>query len=543
MAPSWDETADLICVGSGLAGVAAALAAADAGMDALLLEKSDQLGGSTAHSYGILWVPNNHLEKAQGVADDAGTSRRYMRWLGGERQSAEHVETYVEDAPRVLEYFQRTGDIPFYPIALSDHYYPVGEGSTEFGRSIQVEPFEAHSLGEWQPKLRHSKYVERITWEEMKAWGGRANERGWDHTLIAQRDAADVRTFGAGLIGHFVRAALAKGVRIRTGSGVERLVVEDGAVLGVVGAGKAIRARHGVILGTGLYGANERLVSWFDEFPPMPTYREPSTSGGDGLIVAMEHGAGIQVQHGTLAIHLAYQVPGETIEGVPSAREVSIRELASPHSILVNLDGNRFCDESFFQGVDIRLREFDLWRHRHINLPCFIIFDHDFWDAYAIEPCEPGGPVPDWIASGDTPAEVASQLGIDAEQLERTVDRFNRFADAGRDEDFHRGESIAWVAQAAGDLTKRKNQNLGPVRRPPFHGLHVFPSHTRSVGLVTDTNGQVIHVRGHAIPGLYACGELAAQLHVGTGYQAGFTLTGAMTFGYRSVQHAKAMSC
>ena len=534
----------MISVGSGLAGVASALAAADSGMETILLEKSDLLGGSTAHSYGILWVPNNHLEKGQGIEDSADLSRRYMLWLGGERQSLEHVDAYLRYAPEALEYFEGVGDIPFYPIGLSDHFYPVADGTLEFGRNIQVKPFDASQLGEWQPRLRHSRYLERITWDEMKQWGGRANERNWDHVLLAEREANDVRTFGAGLVGHFLRAAIQRGVNIWNSTSVDELVVEDGRVTGIScsheGQQLNIRAKRGVILGTGLYGANERLVGWFDEFPPKPTYREPTTSNGDGLVIAMEQGAAIQVQHGTLAIHLSYQVPGETIEGVPAAREVSIRELASPHTLLVNLDGRRFCDESFFQDAAIKLREFDLWRHRYVNRPCFIIFDQDFWDSYAVEPCKPGDPVPDWIDSGSTLSEVAGKLGINAEQLEKTVERFNMFADQGRDDDFHRGEALAWVAQIAGDLTKQGNQNLGPVRRPPFYGLYIFASHAREVGLVTNGHGQVIHVRGRAIPGLYACGEVAAQLHVGVGYQAGFTLTGAMAFGYRAVQHAKA---
>jgi len=254
----------VISVGSGLAGVASALAAADSGMETILLEKSDLLGGSTAHSYGILWVPNNHLEKGQGIEDSADLSRRYMLWLGGERQSLEHVDAYLRYAPEALEYFERVGDIPFYPIGLSDHFYPVADGTLEFGRNIQVKPFDASQLGEWQPRLRHSRYLERITWDEMKQWGGRANERNWDHVLLAEREANDIRTFGAGLVGHFLRAAIQRGVNIWNSTSVDELVVEDGRVTGIScsheGQQLNIRAKRGVILGTGLYGANERLV-------------------------------------------------------------------------------------------------------------------------------------------------------------------------------------------------------------------------------------------------------------------------------------------
>jgi 3-oxosteroid 1-dehydrogenase len=225
------------------------------------------------------------------------------------------------------------------------------------------------------------------------------------------------------------------------------------------------------------------------------------------------------------------------LEGYPRGREANLREVAAPRSVLVNRDGERFADESFFEHIAIKLRDFDLWRHEYVNRPCFLVFDQGFWDTYGLSPTPPGGPVPHWLARGDTLQALAAKLGIDGQRLEATVERFNGFVAEGQDRDFHRGEG-AWVRQVTGDLGGRKNPNLGPLDRPPFYGLELQPTDTRSAGLVTTPNGEVVHVRGHAIPGLYACGEIAAQVHVGVGYQAGYTLTGAMTFGYLAVQHA-----
>jgi 3-oxosteroid 1-dehydrogenase len=541
----WDVTVDWISIGSGQAGAASALAAADAGLDALIVEKAPLLGGSTVYSYGILWVPNNHLQRRAGVPDATEEGRRYMLYLGAERQWLGHVDAFLEYAPRALEYFERVGGVPFYPVkGLPDHYYPVAPGSIEFGRNVQVQPLSTADLGEWRDKLRHSPYVERVTFEEMAQWGGRNNEKNWDHALIAQREADDVRTFGSALSAGMLRGAIGKGVRIMLGTAAERLVVEDGRVTGLEAAqdGRPLRiqARRGVLLGTGLYGANERLVRWFDEFAPMPTHRPPTTTQGDGLVLALEQGAAMHVQHGTLAIHLSYAIPGETEQGFPVGREVGLREVTAPHTMLVNRDGQRFADESFFEHVAIKLREFDLWRHSYVNRPCFLIFDQQFWDAYAIEPAPAGGPVPDWLAHADSLPELAAKLGVDGQQLEETARRFNGFAERGVDEDFHRGEGM-WVRQVTGDLGGRKNPNLGPIDKPPFYGLPLFPGDAREAGLVTNEHGQVIHVRGQAIPGLYACGEVAAQVFVGVGYQAGFTLTGAMTFGYRAARHAAAL--
>ena len=543
---TWDQSVDFLSIGSGLAGLASALTAADLGLEALVVEKGSQLGGATVYSYGILWVPNNHLEKRHGVADSTEAGRDYMLYLGAGRQSVPHVEAYLQYAPEALEYFERIGEICFYPVrGLPDHYYPVAPGSLEFGRNVQVEPFPAATLGEWQSLLRHSPYIERVTFEEMAQWGGRNNEPNWDHALIAEREQEDIRTFGAALAGSFVRAGLRKGVQFSSSTSAERLIVEDGEVRGLevahAGERRRIQARRGVLLGTGMYGANPRLVEWFDEFPPMPSHHPPAATQGDGLVLAMEQGAAIRINHGTLAVHLAYSVPGETSDGFPVGREAGLREVAAPHSLLVNRDGERFADESFFEDVTVKLRAFDLWRHQYVNQPCFLVFDQQFWDRFAIEPLHAGEPVPDWLPHAPTLEALANMVGIDGKRLAASVDRFNGFVQQGRDEDFHRGEGM-WVRQVTGDLSSKGNPNLGTVCQAPFYALPVFPSDTREAGLATNELGQVLHVRGYPMRGLYACGEVVSQVHVGVGYQAGFTLTGAMTFGYRAAQHAKGRS-
>ena len=96
---------------------------------------------------------------------------------------------------------------------------------------------------------------------------------------------------------------------------------------------------------------------------------------------------------------------------------------------------------------------------------------------------------------------------------------------------------MTWSRQAAGDLSQ-KNPNLGAISEPPFFGFEMQPFGGNSIGLVTTRDAQVIHVRGHEIPGLYACGDVVALEHVGVGFQAGLPLAGAMTFGWLAAQHA-----
>jgi 3-oxosteroid 1-dehydrogenase len=536
----WNDEVDLICVGSGTGGCAAAVAGADAGLKVLMLEKSGRVGGTTAWSYGILWLGNGPGVEGDDLRDSAEDTRAYLDFLGGGRNDPVITAAFVEHAPRALRYYQRAG-VPLYAVPqLPDHYYPLAPGSRPRGRSYQVRPFEAASLGPWQLRLENTPYGHgRITFEEMAAWGGRAGYRNWDRAVLAEREARDVRTFGAGLAGHFFKAVMDRGVEVRTQTPVTRLVVEDGRVLGVEveaeGQPMTIRASRGVVLATGAYESNMRLVKWWDEFQCWPP-GVPKRSQGDGLIIALEHGAAFVVQHWNLNPRLGFHVQGEEVDGQPLTRGASSREVAYPHSFLVNRAGQRFADESAFGDVITKLRHFDWVTHKLINVPCYLIFDAQYLAKYGLPPLPPGAEPPDWLPRGNTPAELAERLGIQAEGLTATLERFNAFVQQGEDEDFHRGQ-MPWSRQAAGDASL-KNPNLGSVSQPPFFGLQLLLLSGNTIGLVADTNGQVTHLRGHPIPGLYAAGELAAWQHVGVGYQAGLSLAGAMTFGWRAAQHA-----
>lgn len=537
----WDEEVDLVCVGSGIAGCAAAVAGAEIGLKVALLEKSKKLGGTTTWSYGIVWVGNSHHALANGIEDSAAETSAYLDYLGGGRNDPEVTASFVENSPKALRFFEDAAKVPFYLVhGLPDHYYPLGQGSKPKGRSHQVRPFEAASLGSWQKRLEFTPYGHgRVTFEEMAAWGGRAGYRQWDHEVIADREAKDVRTFGGALAGYFLKAVLDRGIPIVAECRAERLLVEDGRVVGVEvegeGGARTIRTLRGVVIASGQYDGNPRLMSRFDEFNAWPPRGAPRNEG-DGLVMALEIGAAFAVMHWNLSLKLGYHVEGETIDGRAFMRSAGSREVAYPHSFLVNRKGKRFADESSFGDVATKLRHFDAFSHALANVPCYLIFDSQYLAKYGLPPLPPGTRPPEWLARAGTIGELADRLGIDRDGLVATVERFNGFAAEGQDADFGRG-SLPWSRQAAGDLTQ-KNPNLGPVVEAPFFGLKMHPIEGNSVGLLTDGNGQIVHLRGQPIPGLYACGEVAAWLHVGVGYQAGLSLAGGMTFGWLAAQHA-----
>jgi 3-oxosteroid 1-dehydrogenase len=537
----WKEQYDLICIGSGLGGLSAAVAAADLRLRAVVIEKADKVGGTTSWSSGIVWVGNSHLGHAQGAADSASETRAYLDYLGGGRNNAAITQRFIEQSPRALQYFEQKIGLPFYVLEdLADHYYPLGQGSHLRGRSHQLRPFDARTLGSWQEKLDRTPFAHgRMTYEEMKVSGGWGGYRNLDSKVATEREARDIRTLGGAVAGHFFKAALDRDVHFRLNNAAEQLIVQDNRVIGVqvycAGETVALGAKNGVVLATGKYDSNPRLMGWFDEFNPWPPHGSPRNHG-DGLVMALEIGAAFTVMHWNLSVKLGRHVNGESVDGQPILRVAGTHELGHPHGILVNRAGRRFADESSFGDVASKLRHFDAGSHELTNVPCYFICDAQYMRKYGLPPVPPGGDPPQWLPRANTAAELAQLLGIDPVGLSETVTRFNSLVAAGQDTDFQRGR-MTWSQQAAGDLNQ-KNPNLGSISEPPFLGIHMHPFGGNSIGLVTTENSQVISLRGETIPGLYACGDVVALEHVGVGFQAGLPLAGAMTFGWLAAQHA-----
>jgi 3-oxosteroid 1-dehydrogenase len=238
-----------------------------------------------------------------------------------------------------------------------------------------------------------------------------------------------------------------------------------------------------------------------------------------------------------LAMFYGYHIPGEEHEGKPLYR--SSWECGCPHAIWVNRAGKRFCDESFYKDYQPRLRAWDGQRQAMPNLPPFLIFDGSYRERYPLGSFMPGQEIPEELAvRADTPRALASKLGIDADEFERTLERYNRFAEQGEDPDFHSG-SRPWSVRLAGDPSL-PNPCVAPLDKPPFYGVRLVPVGVgiNSHGLRTNRHAQVLHVRGRPIPGLYAAGNSAALLDLGGGYQSGTSNARAITWGWLAGRHA-----
>jgi 3-oxosteroid 1-dehydrogenase len=531
---------EVVILGSGIAGLAGALAAHELGLRPLVLEKASTLGGGTVHSYGLIWVGQNHLAEAAGHHDARDEVTAYLRFLAGGSLDDDRLSAFVDRSPEALKFFEDCG-VRFRLVGgLTDHYYGTAPGAQAVGRSVEADLISGFDLGDWRERVALPDDVPYfVTAEEQVAWGGINSFSRWDQDLVRERQRHDMRGKGLGLVCHFLKALRERGVTVLTDQRVDSLAVEDKRVTGVVmSSGECIRASRGVILATGGYGANPQMSAQFEQLPGFASEASglmPASLTGDGLVLGAEIGGILHKIENSLRVMLSYTIPAELPGGTPTCVYAGIVELCSPHTMLVNKHGRRFADETFFQGIVPQLRLFDPVRHEYANLPAYLIFDAQYLRNYSFANRPVGSAVPNTVARADTVPELAAQLGIDPDRLENTVRRFNGFVAQGADNDFHRGEH-QWKlasAKAAPDI----NSSLGTIEQPPLYGIELRPAGGSSVGLLADARGRVIHQRGHPISGLYASGNAAAATEQGVGYQAGLSLAASMTFSYLAIRH------
>ena len=540
----WDVTVDVVSVGSGLGGLAAAIVAHDEGGKALVLEKAPKLGGVCAYSGGELFVPANHLQEAAGIRDSREQGLAYLRFLAAGYADPVLLESLLDHGRVAAEWFQRKAGVRWKIVkGFPDYHFPKAPGTLAAGRYLEVELFKGTDLGEWQHKTYLSPHMPNgIDHDELFAWGGFVNVRSWDFALMGKRYKHDMRGFGPGMMAYFVKAAaIDRQIPIHLETPVRALVIENGAVVGVRaernGHDFFVRARRGVVLATGGYDWHPDLPRYFEQLPEWQSMVQPSVQG-DSMTLGGEVGASIAaVPANNLGLFFGYNVPGEEHDGKPLWR--GSWEGGFPHAIWVNRAGQRFADESFYRDYLPRVRAWDGVTQTQPNFPPYLVFDSNYREKYPLGTFLPGQDLPEELVQrAGTLEELAGKLGIDAAGLVATVARFNEHAASAHDPDFGRG-TYPWAAMMTGDRTQ-PNPNLGALDKAPFYGLRlrVASAGINAAGLRTNANAQVMHVRGHAIDGLYAAGNAAAPLDIGAGYQSGLSNLRGLTGGFMAARHA-----
>jgi len=548
---SWDSTVDLVIVGSGGGGMVAALTAADAGARALVLEKQELVGGSTAMSGGVVWVPNNPVMHSEGVPDSYDDAMAHFDAVVGDvgpASSFERRHAFLTAGSEMITFLQESGVGFSYCRGYSD-YYSSAKGGHDLGRAIEPVPFDGRVLGDWlprlQPGLAKSLGLAVMTNEARSLSNYNRSARAFAvsarvalRTYGARLRRQELLTNGASLIAQMLRIAIAGEVPVWTGAPVADLVVENDRVVGVravrAGSQVMVRARQGVLLASGGFSHNAEMRARYGGDQPNRARWSIANPGdtGEALEAAMRLGAKTDL------MDEAWWLPSPRTGRFGQSTLDQARQ--RPRTIYVDAGGRRFVNESnSYMEVGKAMYARDKSSRA---VPCWLIFDDLYRKRYAHQRSRPGRFPKTLLESGMlkqawTLEDLARMCDIDPAGLADTVGRFNENAGKGIDPDYGRGESA--YNRALGDPNHKVHPCLGPIDEPPFYGVQVVPGDIGTCGgLVTNEHAQVIGEGGEPIEGLYATGNGTATV-MGRHYLGpGASIANTMVFGYVAARHA-----
>lgn len=551
-----EVSTDVLIAGAGAGGMTAALAVRAAGLDVLLVEKSEFFGGSTALSGGGIWVPGATAQVQAGYRPDPEETFIYLKKITEGEVSDARLRAYIDKSPEVLDFIARYTGVDYVWKPGYPDYFPEVPGGSAKGSLINVEPVDLRKiLGADESKLRPpAALTPRGMWLrplELKdffmirqSWRGKLVLLRFLWRMLRARLLGErVAAMGQSLAAHLWAGLRELGADVWLSSPLLSLLTsDDGEVVGAVvthgGEEIRVRARGGVILTTGGFEHNEEMRRQYQPFVP----ENQSLGSSDNL------GAGIRAGGAAGgALHIMDEAWWFPTVSWPSGRKhMLLNERMMPAQFMVNGAGERFINEatpySEFGHVMI-----DGQATGTTHIPCWLITDHHAWTHYVIAghlpiPKVPFAPAPtgskmvqSWleegvVEQGGSWAELAERIGVPADALRRTAERFNDLAASGHDDDFGRGDSA--YDRYFGDKTL-PNPCLAPLRDPPYYAFKIVLGDLgTNGGLLTDESARVLRDDGSVIPGLYASGNTSAAVMHRTYAGAGATIGPAMTFGY-----------
>jgi 3-oxosteroid 1-dehydrogenase len=544
------DTFDFVVVGSGGGSMCAALVLRAAGKSVLILEKSGLVGGTTAISGGVMWIPDNRYMKAAGIPDSREQALRYMDAVIGDHPDTPGAtnarrHTYVEQAPRMLDFLVEQGirlrRMPRWP----DYYASAGE--SEPGRAVVSELFDIKQLGEWQHRLRPgflplpANLDEAMQLPLMKRSGAAKKVllRVLGRALADRLRGRKRVTAGQALQGQMLHAALKAGVEIRLNCPVQRLTVEDGRVTGVVavkdGAPWRVGARLGVLINAGGFARNQRMR---DRYIPGTSAEWTNVIAEDtGEMIEEGQRVGAAVAQMDERVGSPMGLPPGNVAMKPGMQG----DIAKPHAILVDQSGARFLRES---SSYVQLCQAMLERNKKVPaVPSWMVLDSQYLAKYMLAGSMPGAKKPKawteqkFLHSAETLEQLAAACGMDPGRLRAAVDRYNGFVRQNRDEDFQRG-GHAYGEWLGDPLHEGPSKTLGSIEKGPFYAVQVYPGDVSTFGgLVTDEYARVLRADGSAIPGLYATGTSTASVMGRDSPGPGASIGPAFTWGYVAARH------
>jgi 3-oxosteroid 1-dehydrogenase len=540
----WDLEADVVVLGSGGAAMTAAISAHDFGAkEVVILEKSGMVGGTTAMSGGMLWIPGNHYQIEAGIEDNDEDIVAYLDALAPGQLDPDTLGAFMEHGPEMLRYFAEKTPVRFHAFADFPDYQPYMPGAKpDGGRSLDNVAFSFELLGKWASRVNPSKMAYPLRGSLMEAISGTLDE-----AALAEREAHDYRGLGQALAGSLFKAVLDRNIPVEFEKRARKLVKDDakdgGRVIGVVcedanGRDFRVRARRGVVIATGGFEWNEQLVKTFLRGPLTGPVSVPENEG-DGLLMAIEAGAQLGNMQNAFWMQSALEFKPQHRNAKPNYM-LGSDERARPGAILVNRAGKRFVNEAAnYNALGKALHAFDAGSHAYANLPYWLIIDQRYRDKYPAFNSLPGSPVPSYMMQADTLGELAAMAGIDADGLKATVARFNGMVQSGHDDDYNRGDNSYDNFYMWGDPAfDAPYRTLGVIDQGPYYAVKMESGALGTAGgPKTNADAQVVDWDGNPILGLYAAGNAMAAV-LGEAYGgAGGTLGPGMTFGYIAGRH------
>ena len=564
MSEQFDEIFDVLVIGSGCGGLTAALTA-DISNPAkvLVIEKSHLIGGTSATSGGVIWIPDNHLGKEKGAQDSISEAKDYLKaTIPAEEFNEPLIDAYLDQGPKMVKFMQDHTDARYTSLEHYPDYFQDAPGVKLGNRALEPLPVSADVLGDDVDNLHPSgpqtivfgRYG--VNFEESHAFT--TQSPGWfrlfakifltywlDFSWRIKRKRSRRLAFGAASVTRLFASIKKRNIPIWRSAALKEFILRDNKVIGAViqkdGRLIKVQARRGVIVASGGFGQNQEMR---EKYLPKPTNSdwgcEPKTNTGDPIKAAEAIGAQLKFMEKAWWV-TTVKAPNEEF---PRLSEV---EKSLPGNYTVNKSGKRFANESQ-NYLTFMLEVLDKEKKGESCAPMYMIFDANHRKNYPVGPLMPGKFFPDklvkiihrdWFGSdflttANTIEELAIQTGIDSEALQSTVERVNNFSATGKDLDFQRGDNER--DRFSGDPSLL-NPCLGPIDKAPFYAMRIDPGEFATCGgMAINEYGQVLDNDNQAIAGLYATGNCTPAL-LTTYPGPGATIGPAMTFGFIAGKH------
>jgi 3-oxosteroid 1-dehydrogenase len=536
-------TYDVVVIGSGAAGMTAALTAAKQGLSCVVVEKAPTFGGSAARSGAGIWIPNNPVILAAGVPDTPAKAAAYLSAVVGADVPADRQRSFLAHGPAMISFVMANSPLRFRWMEGYSDYYPELPGGLPGGRSIEPDQLDGNILG---AELAHLNppyltvpagmvvFSADYKWLALSAVNAKgaavATEclaRGTRAALLGQQPLTMGQSLAAGL-----RAGLQSAqVPVWLNTPLTDLYLEGGTVTGAVvtraGTAGLVRARRGVVVGSGGFEHNAAMRAQYQRQPIGTDWTVGAKENtGDGIQAGQRAGAALALMDDAWW--------GPTIP-LPADPYFCLAERTLPGGLLINQAGSRFVNEAApYSDVVHTMYDRDAAAP---DIPAWLIVDQNYRNRYLFRDVLPSFAFPDdWYSSGAaskawTLDALAASIGVPATALRTTVTRFNSLAASGKDTDFGRGDSA--YDHYYTDPSILPDSCLAPLWLPPYYALRIVPGDLGTKGgMRTDARARVLRADGSVIPGLYAAGNASAAV-MGHSYAgAGSTIGPAMTFGY-----------